>query len=168
MEGCLACDLAEGRRPLPGGVIHATPGWLVEHCVGPLGVGTLVVKPRRHVVHVAELGDDEAAELGPLLRRTARHVSELTAPEQVYVTLWSHAGGRPGHIHWVVQPVTRAQMTNTACTDRGSRWRCSSAARPRRARRWSGSRSGCGRSSRPGRTSRQDSTFEEDSACGRG
>jgi hypothetical protein len=45
MDGCLACDLAEGRLPLPGGRIHETTHWLVEHCVGPLAVGTLIVKP---------------------------------------------------------------------------------------------------------------------------
>jgi diadenosine tetraphosphate (Ap4A) HIT family hydrolase len=110
MDGCLACDLSEGRLPLPGGVIHETRHWIVEHCVGPLGLGTLVVKPRRHVVHVADLDEDEASELGPLLRRAARSAMDVTAPAQVYVTLWSHAGGEPGHIHWVVQPVTRAQM----------------------------------------------------------
>jgi diadenosine tetraphosphate (Ap4A) HIT family hydrolase len=110
MEGCLACDLYAGRVPLPGGVIHETGHWVVEHCVGPLGVGTLVVKPKRHVVHVADLAAEEADELGPLLRRAAQHATAVTSPEQVYVTLWSHARARPGHIHWVVQPVTRAQM----------------------------------------------------------
>lgn len=109
MEGCLACDLAEGRVPLPGGVIHETPHWIVEHCVGPLGAGTLIVKPRRHVVHVWELAVDEAAELGLLLRRTTAVVSELAEPDQVYVCLWSHHGGVPVHIHFVVQPVTKEQ-----------------------------------------------------------
>jgi diadenosine tetraphosphate (Ap4A) HIT family hydrolase len=107
-RGCLACDLAAGRRDLPGGRIHETEHWLVEHCVGPLGAGTLIVKPRRHVVHVWELDGPEAAEMGPLLRRVAAVIAELTRPEQVYVGLWSHAGGRPVHVHWVVQPVTRA------------------------------------------------------------
>jgi diadenosine tetraphosphate (Ap4A) HIT family hydrolase len=109
MEGCFACDLAEGRVPLPGGSIHATDHWLVEHCVGPLGVGTLIVKPRRHVVHVSELGEEEASELGPLLRKTASVVTELMQPDQVYVCLWSHRGGVPVHIHFVVQPVTSGQ-----------------------------------------------------------
>jgi len=109
VEGCLACDLAAGRLPLPGGVIHATELWLVEHCVGPLGVGTLIVKPKRHVVHVWELTGAEAAELGPLLRETASVVASLTQPDQVYVCLWSHQGGVPVHIHFVVQPVTREQ-----------------------------------------------------------
>jgi diadenosine tetraphosphate (Ap4A) HIT family hydrolase len=82
----------------------------VEHCVGPLGVGTLVVKPKRHVVHVANLDDREAAELGPLLRRTSAVVAELTAPDQVYVCLWSHAGGVPVHIHFVVQPAQKGDL----------------------------------------------------------
>jgi len=107
VEGCLACDLADGRTPLPGGVIHETGHWLVEHCVGPLGVGTLIVKPKRHVVHIWELANDEARELGPLLTETAAVAAELTTPDQVYVCQWSHKGGVPVHIHFVVQPMTR-------------------------------------------------------------
>ena len=45
---CLACRLTAGDEPLPGGRIHATEHWLVEHCIGPLGTGTLIVKPFRH------------------------------------------------------------------------------------------------------------------------
>jgi diadenosine tetraphosphate (Ap4A) HIT family hydrolase len=108
--GCLACDLAEGRLRLPGGVIHETSYWLVEHCVGPLGVGTLLVKPKRHVTRVSELSDGEASELGLLLRGSAAVVDELVEPDQVYSCLWSHAGGTPVHIHYVVQPATRELM----------------------------------------------------------
>lgn len=110
MADCLACDLAAGRIPLPGGLIHGTPRWLVEHCIGPLEVGTLIVKPRRHVTRVSKLSGAESAELGLLLVRAAAVVDALAEPEQVYVCLWSHAGGVPVHIHWVVQPVTRALM----------------------------------------------------------
>jgi diadenosine tetraphosphate (Ap4A) HIT family hydrolase len=110
MEACLACDLASGRVDLPGGEILVTEHWIVEHCVGPLGVGTLIVKPKRHVVHVWQLGEAEAAEIGPLLRRVTAALSELTQPDQVYVGLWSHHGGKPVHVHFVVQPVTRELM----------------------------------------------------------
>ena len=105
---CLACDLAEGRVALPGGVLLDSGRWLVEHCVGPLGVGTLVVKPRRHVLHVADLDDRESAELGQVLRRTADVAGRLADAEQVYVCLWSHHGGEPVHLHFVVQPVSAA------------------------------------------------------------
>src|SRR5690349_4807111 len=99
-DGCMACDLAAGRLDLPGGQIAATDRWIVEHCVGPLGVGSLIVKPARHVVSVGELDADEADELGPVLRRAAAVVDALVQPEQVYVGLWSHAGRRRVHIHF--------------------------------------------------------------------
>ncbi len=108
--GCVACDLSAGRRPLPGGLLHRTDHWLVEHCVGPLGPGTLVVKPERHVTAVADLTEAEAAELGPLLRRASAAAAALVPAEQVYNCLWSHAGGVPVHLHYVVQPVTAAQL----------------------------------------------------------
>jgi diadenosine tetraphosphate (Ap4A) HIT family hydrolase len=58
-------------------LIHRSDHWLVEHCVGPLGLGTLIVKPERHVTAVADLTDEESAELGPLLRRASQVVREL-------------------------------------------------------------------------------------------
>jgi diadenosine tetraphosphate (Ap4A) HIT family hydrolase len=110
MDECMACALSAGRLPLPGGLIHRTDHWLVEHCIGPLGLGTLIIKPERHVTAVADLSDDEADELGPLLRRASVIARKLVAAEQVYNCLWSHAGGVPVHIHYVVQPVTKDQM----------------------------------------------------------
>jgi diadenosine tetraphosphate (Ap4A) HIT family hydrolase len=110
MDGCLACDLADGKVPLPGGRIYETEGWVVEHCIGPLGAGTLIVKPKRHVTAVADLSEEEAAELGPLLHKASHVAATLVPAEQVYNCLWSHAGGQPGHIHYVVQPVTAAQI----------------------------------------------------------
>jgi hypothetical protein len=50
---------------------------------------------------VADLDEEEANELGPLLRRVSGVVSELCNPQQVYVCLWSHG---PAHIHFVVEP----------------------------------------------------------------
>ncbi len=105
MTECYACQLMDGTIPIVGGVIHDTDLWRVEHCMGPLGLGALIVKPRRHVIHVWELTDDELAEMGPLIGRAAQVARELTQAEQVYVCLWSHAGFRPDHIHYVVQPV---------------------------------------------------------------
>jgi diadenosine tetraphosphate (Ap4A) HIT family hydrolase len=103
MAECLVCEQVAGRWAVPGGIIYESDRWLVDHCIGPLGVGTLIIKPKRHVVHVWDLDDEEAAELGPLLRRTTSVVAELTRPSQVYACLWSHTGGEtggePGHIH---------------------------------------------------------------------
>jgi diadenosine tetraphosphate (Ap4A) HIT family hydrolase len=105
MEGCLACDLASGKLDLPGGRIYQTKYWVVDHCVGPLGVGTLIVRPFRHCLHVWDLTEAEAQELGPLLRQVTSVINNLLNPDQVYVCLWSHAGWQPVHIHFVLQPV---------------------------------------------------------------
>jgi ATP adenylyltransferase len=110
VTGCLACDLTNGRQPLPGGTIYRTSTWTVDHCVGPLGIGTLIVRPIRHVTRVSELNQRESAEFGPVLQRTAAVVDELLHPDQVYVCLWSHAGGNPVHIHYVVQPARREMI----------------------------------------------------------
>jgi ATP adenylyltransferase len=86
--------------------VTETERWVVNHCLGPLGLGTLVAVPKRHVVRVAELNDEEASELGPLLKRTASVLTALTTPEQVYVCLWSHGGSEGKHLHWIIQPVS--------------------------------------------------------------
>jgi diadenosine tetraphosphate (Ap4A) HIT family hydrolase len=110
----MACQLSSGDLALPGGRIFRTQSWLVEHCVGSLGLGTLIVKPERHVTSVADLSEVEAAELGPLLCRTSQVASQLVEADQIYNCLWSHAGGEPVHIHYVVQPVTKKQMSDFA------------------------------------------------------
>jgi ATP adenylyltransferase len=104
--GCLGCDLLTGRRPLPGGIVYETVNWVVNHVVGPLNLGTLVVSPREHIVAVSEISDDAAAELGPLLLKTTQVLEALCKPEQIYVCLWSHGEAKRKHLHIVVQPVT--------------------------------------------------------------
>ena len=101
---CYACRLTQGQEPLPGGRIWETQNWVVEHCTGPLGAGTLIVKPFRHCVHIGDLTAVEAAELGPLLQRVSHTVRVLAEADQVYVCLWSHAGWQAVHVHFVVHP----------------------------------------------------------------
>jgi len=107
---CLGCDLLSGRRPVPGGIVYQSPWWVVNHVVGPLNVGTLVVVPREHVTAVSDLAEEAAVELGPLLRRTTQVIEALTAPEQTYVCMWSHGEAQRKHLHFVVQPVTTTLM----------------------------------------------------------
>lgn len=110
-SACMACRFIHGDEPLPGGTLLRTAKWVVQHSKGPLGMGTLAVMPVRHVLHVSELTGSESAELGPLLQRTSAAVTAVMNPEQVYVCLWSHADAVPGHLHFVVQPACRSDMT---------------------------------------------------------
>lgn len=124
-RGCLGCDLLTGRRALPGGIVYETVSWVVNHVVGPLNIGTLVVSPREHVVAVSELGNDAATELGPLLLKTAQVIEALRKPEQVYVCLWSHGESKRKHLHIVVQPVTsELVLAYGGLRSDGSRRRC--------------------------------------------
>jgi diadenosine tetraphosphate (Ap4A) HIT family hydrolase len=111
VTGCLGCDLQAGRRSLPGGFLYKTSYWVVNHVVGPMSLGTLAVSPREHVTAVAELDDGAAAELGAVLRASARVVEQICQPEQTYVCLWSHGPGVRKHLHFVVQPVTTAVVS---------------------------------------------------------
>lgn len=106
--GCLGCEIVAGRRAVPGGIVHETAHWIVNHAVGRLNLGTLVVAPRDHIVAVADLDDAAAAELGPLLRDTARVVEAICRPDQTYVCVWSHGATARRHLHMLVQPVTAA------------------------------------------------------------
>ncbi|MFI5734264.1 HIT family protein [Kribbella sp. NPDC051587] len=108
VEGCLGCDVVSCRLPVPGGILHQTDSWVVNHVVGPMNLGTLVLSPRDHVIAVAELTIEAANELGPLLRRTAQVVEAILKPEQTYVSSWAHGDNGRKHLHIVVQPVTSA------------------------------------------------------------
>lgn len=103
-DDCMACQLTAGALDLPGGRVFQTEHWVVEHCIGTLGVGTLILKPLRHIIALADMSSAEAATLGPLMQRTTSIVQALTNADQVYVCLWSHAGWKPVHIHFVLQP----------------------------------------------------------------
>lgn len=108
-EDCLACELTSGKRALPGGRIYETNLWVVEHTIGPLPAGTLIVKPFRHCLSLALLTPEESEQLGPLLNLISHVITELTSCDQVYTCLWSHAGWTPGHIHFVMQPARDRQ-----------------------------------------------------------
>ncbi|HEX3482079.1 MAG TPA: hypothetical protein VHT91_43995 [Kofleriaceae bacterium] len=108
IAGCLGCDLAAGRSTVPGGILHRTARWIVNHAVGRLNLGTLIVAPHDHVVAIADLDDVAAAELGPLLRDAARVVEAICRPEQTYVCMWSHGRTERRHLHILVQPATTA------------------------------------------------------------
>jgi diadenosine tetraphosphate (Ap4A) HIT family hydrolase len=103
-KGCLACDLTSGKLDLPGGIIHKTKHWIVDHTIGPLPVGTLIVRPLRHCINFWELTPKEIEELGPLLHKTSLIIKTILNPDQIYICLWSHAGWKPVHIHFVLQP----------------------------------------------------------------
>ena len=125
MEGCLACDLTEGREEPPGGCIFEDEHLRVEHCIGPLGVGTLVVKPRRHIVRVAELTEAEASGVGTALLHASAVIDQLLHPVRPMFACGLTLGGcRVTSIGWCSRLRRRAWLISTR-TARRFRKRCS-------------------------------------------
>src|SRR5215204_4798093 len=75
MSSCMTCELVarrdRGDAP-PWDRIHRTEHWDVAHAFGTSLEGWLVIVARRHVASIAELDDEAAAELGPLIRDLSR------------------------------------------------------------------------------------------------
>ena len=102
VEGCLACDVLARRIEVPGGTIDETLHWHADHCLGPFGVGAVVVKSKEHVGDLWRLPDAAAAELGPFLRRISDAVVEGLGAERAYLTMW--VDKPPHHVHLVIYP----------------------------------------------------------------
>jgi diadenosine tetraphosphate (Ap4A) HIT family hydrolase len=102
VEGCLACDVLAGRIEVPGGTIAETDHWHADHCLGPFGVGAVVVKTKDHVEDLWHLPDAAAEELGGFLRRISTAIVEGLGAERAYLTMW--VDKPPHHVHMVVYP----------------------------------------------------------------
>lgn len=91
-----------GRVEVPGGTIAETEHWHADHCIGPFGVGAVVVKAKEHVEDLWRLPDGAAAELGPFLRRMSGAIVDGLGAERAYLTMW--VDKPPLHVHMVLYP----------------------------------------------------------------
>jgi diadenosine tetraphosphate (Ap4A) HIT family hydrolase len=91
-----------GRVAVPGGTIDQTEHWHADHCIGPFGVGAVVVKTKDHVESLWQLPDAAATELGPFLRRISSAIVDGLGAERAYLTMW--VDKPPLHVHLVVYP----------------------------------------------------------------
>jgi diadenosine tetraphosphate (Ap4A) HIT family hydrolase len=99
---CLACQILAGQVAVPGGTIAENDWWLADHCLGPYGVGAVVVKSRQHRENLWDLTPDETAALGPFLQQISAAIAQALGAERVYVGLW--VDQPPHHVHFVLQP----------------------------------------------------------------
>ncbi len=106
MTACKTCELIArrdaGAAPLWDS-IYRTAYWDVVHSFDTALPGWLVLVARRHITAVAELTEQEAAELGQLLRRTSLALSEATGCIKTYVIQFAERADHP-HVHFHVVP----------------------------------------------------------------
>jgi diadenosine tetraphosphate (Ap4A) HIT family hydrolase len=103
---CYTCELVtrrdSGEAPLWDN-IYRTPYWDVVHSFNTALPGWLVLVARRHIESIAELTEDEAAELGVLLRRVSTAVQEVTGCVKTYAIQFAEHPEHP-HVHFHVIP----------------------------------------------------------------
>lgn len=97
---CRTCRLIAGDEPGgPGGLIYGDELWEIEHAIEPLPLlGWLVLRPRRHVEHFADLTPEEALTFGPLVHRVTAAMTEILHPAKIYLSLYAEAEGF-AHLH---------------------------------------------------------------------
>ncbi|WP_017298720.1 HIT family protein [Nodosilinea nodulosa] len=99
---CLACQILAGTQAVSGGTIAENAWWVADHCVGPYGLGSVVIKTRTHRENLWELSMAESASLGPFLQQMSEAIALAMEAERVYISLW--VDQPPYHVHFVLQP----------------------------------------------------------------
>ena len=116
---CLTCELIArrdtGDAPLWDN-IHRTAHWDLVHSYNTSLPGWLVLVARRHITAIDELTDEEAAELGVLLRRASAALREVVGCVKTYVVQFAEQAEHP-HVHFHVIP----RMADQPAERRGPR-----------------------------------------------
>jgi len=106
MTPCMTCELVQrrdaGEAPLWDS-IYRTPYWDIAHNYNTALPGWLVLVARRHIEAIDELTEDEAVELGQLLRRVSVVLKAVTGCAKTYVIQFAEMAEHP-HVHFHVVP----------------------------------------------------------------
>lgn len=103
---CYTCDReAEFDQLPPRERIGHDSLWRVCHATGSDLLGWLVLVPRRHVMEVADLTDEEAAALGGWQVRLARALARELGTPKTYIMELGELPGFHLHFHVVPRPV---------------------------------------------------------------
>jgi diadenosine tetraphosphate (Ap4A) HIT family hydrolase len=106
MKRCITCELVHRRDAGDAPVwdcIQRTQFWDVVHSYNTALPGWLVLVARRHVEAIDELTDDEAVELGRLIRRASIALREVTGCIKTYVIQFAEHEDHP-HVHFHIVP----------------------------------------------------------------
>jgi len=103
---CKTCELVAnrdaGQAPFWDS-FHRTPYWDVVHNNNTTLPGWLVLVARRHVAAIDELTEEEAEEVGVLVRRTSVALKKVTGCVKTYVVQFAEHPDHH-HVHFHVIP----------------------------------------------------------------
>ncbi len=102
----MTCELIDrrdrGEAP-PWDMIHRADHWDLVHAYNTSLPGWLVLVARRHVAAIDELTDEEATELGILLRRSSAALRQVVGCVKTYVCQFAEQAEHP-HVHFHIVP----------------------------------------------------------------
>ncbi len=105
-QPCMTCELIDrrdrGEAP-PWDMIHRADHWDLVHAYNTSLPGWLVLVARRHVAAIDELTDEEATELGILLRRSSAALRQVVGCVKTYVCQFAEQAEHP-HVHFHIVP----------------------------------------------------------------
>ena len=93
---CLLCDGAEADRQLDRTLVWEDRLWRLSMSLRGYTTGFGYLESKRHIPHITDLGDEEAATFGPVLARTTAVLKEAADAELVFVYVF---GGGISHLH---------------------------------------------------------------------
>ncbi len=106
MNRCYTCELIKrrdaGNAPL-WDCIYRTEYWDVAHSYNTALLGWLGLVLRRHITAIDEMTEDEAVELGRLIRRVSVILKALTGCTKTYVVQFAEHVEHP-HVHFHIVP----------------------------------------------------------------
>ncbi len=111
---CKTCELTAQRRlgkaPL-WDCIYQTEYWDVAHAYNTALPGWLVLVLQRHIESLDELTEQEAAELGSLIRRVSLSLKSVIGCVKTYVIQFAEHEDHP-HVHFHIVPRMANQPAN--------------------------------------------------------
>ena len=117
-ESCLACELIQGTRALPGGVLAREGGFALHVLADPSPLrGWLVLTSERHARAWYDLTPSESAALGPLAARVMAAQRTALGADHVYAFAIGDVL-RHFHLHLVPRYVdTPERLRGRRCFD---------------------------------------------------
>lgn len=106
-DACFICQFLAEDRDARNLIVDRTPLSVVLLNRFPYNNGHLLVAPRAHKGHLADLLPDEMRETMETMQRMLRALDELLRPDGYNIGLNQGAAagaGLPGHLHWHIVP----------------------------------------------------------------
>jgi len=103
---CILCAICDNDPLVKNLNVHTTANFIIAVNLFPFNPGHVMIFPRRHLRHVRELTDSEAAEMHTLLVKTIQIIDEEFSPSgyNIGYNLGEGSGASIQHLHQHIVP----------------------------------------------------------------